>query len=316
MGISLPSHSQQERSQRSTSFMFRMSGSTASTTAVGMLLRNRFCSSRPLKTLSELKTLAVPTTAGSGSEATRFAVLYRRGRKLSISDESCLPSAVLFDPSALDTLPDYPKKAAMLDALCHGVESYWSVYSTGESRGYSRRALQLLLAGWEGYLNGDSGSGSDMLRAAYLAGKAINIAKTTAGHAMCYQLTSRYGAAHGHAAALCVSALWPYMLEHIQDCIDPRGPAYLCGIFQEIADAMGCDTPEQAAERFQILLQGLGLRPPAAESAAFDRLTASVAPERLCNHPIMLDSSAIKALYRRICIPPERFEPDFRAVHE
>lgn len=70
--------------------------------------------------------LAVPTTAGTGSEATRYAVVYRRGEKQSIAHERCLPSAVMLDPAALESLPDYHRKASMLDALCHGIESFWS----------------------------------------------------------------------------------------------------------------------------------------------------------------------------------------------
>ena len=52
-----------------------------------------------------------------------------------------------------------------------------------------------------------------MLKAANIAGKAINIMQTTAGHAMCYKLTSLYGIAHGHAAALCIVKLFPYMIK-------------------------------------------------------------------------------------------------------
>ena len=74
--------------------------------------------------------LAMPTTAGTGSEATRFAVVYRDGAKQSIADDSCIPSAVLLDPSCLETLPPYQKKSTMMDALCHAVESFWSVNST------------------------------------------------------------------------------------------------------------------------------------------------------------------------------------------
>ena len=78
--------------------------------------------------------LAVPTTAGTGSEATRYAVVYRRGEKQSIAHERCLPSAVMLDPAALESLPDYHRKASMLDALCHGIESFWSVRAGEESR--------------------------------------------------------------------------------------------------------------------------------------------------------------------------------------
>lgn len=246
----------------------------------------------------EIPLLAVPTTAGSGSEATRFAVIYRQGRKQSITDERCLPSAVCFDPGALDTLPLYHKKAAMLDALCHGIESFWSINSTQESQAYSYQAIQMILNGAEDYLR--QGRGAPIQQAAYLAGQAINIAQTTAGHAMSYSITSQWGIAHGHAAALCVAALWPYMLAHMEDCVDSRGERYLAGILQKIASAMFCATSEQAAERFCQLMKLWGMAAPAGAKPDLDALASAVAPERLKNHPIRLDRTAIHGLYEKI----------------
>ena len=73
---------------------------------------------------NDVVLLAVPTTAGTGSEATRFAVIYYEGKKQSVADYSIIPSVVLFDESALETLPLYQKKATVLDAFCHAIESY------------------------------------------------------------------------------------------------------------------------------------------------------------------------------------------------
>lgn len=250
------------------------------------------------------RLIAIPTTAGSGSEATRFAVIYRGGRKQSVTDQRCIPSVVVFDPRALAALPPYHKKAAMLDALCHGIESYWSVNSTGESRAYSGQAVEMVMKHMEGYVKGDAESAAGMLQAAYLAGKAINITQTTAGHALSYGLTSKYKVAHGHAAAMCVAALWPYMLRHIDDCVDPRGQDYLEHIMRELADAMGCASPYQAAERFRILLKELELDAPQYGGDGLDGLVDTAAPERLRNHPVRLDRSSIELIYREILSLP------------
>lgn len=250
---------------------------------------------------NDLPLLAAPTTAGTGSEATRYAVVYYEGEKQSVTDDSCIPATVLFDPSALETLPLYQKKSAMLDALCHAIEAFWSVNSTPVSQGYSRQAIRLILENMEGYLNGDSARNPEMLKAAHFGGKAINITQTTAGHAMCYKLTSLYGVAHGHAAAMCVRRLWPYMLEHSEECIDPRGGAYLQGVFGELAAAMACDSARQAAERFSEIYKTLGLPTPRCNGdAELDLLSESVNLVRLKNHPIALDAQAIRGLYREI----------------
>ena len=148
---------------------------------------------------NDIPFLAMPTTAGTGSEATRYAAIYYDGKKQSVTSESIIPKAVLMDPDVLITLPLYQKKATMCDALCHAIESFWSVNSTEESKEYSRRAIEMVMDNMDGYLANDDQANGNMLMAANTAGKAINITQTTAGHAMCYKVTSLFHAAHGHA---------------------------------------------------------------------------------------------------------------------
>ncbi len=248
---------------------------------------------------------AVPTTAGTGSEATRYAVIYYNGEKQSVADYSCIPSVVLMDASVLKTLPVYQKKSTMMDAFCHAIEAYWSVNSTDESKAYSKEAIQIIMANKALYLaNSDEGN-ANMLRAANLAGKAINITQTTAGHAMCYKVTSLYGIAHGHAAALCVSELWPYMVNNTEKCIDPRGEEYLRGVFFEIAAAMGCDTVEEAIKCYHDFVAELEFEIPTADVADIEKLKTSVNPVRLKNNPVRLDEQVIEGLYRR-CLKYEK----------
>ncbi len=245
--------------------------------------------------------VAVPTTAGTGSEATRYAVVYYNGEKQSVTDYSCIPSAVLFDPTVLDSLPEYHRKSTMMDAFCHAVESSWSVNSTDESREYSRTAIRLILENRESYLNNEPSGNRRMLEAANIAGKAINITQTTAGHAMCYKLTGLYKIAHGHAAALCVAALWPYMLSHRDDCADVRGVDHLSGVFADLAECMGAQTPEAAAAKFKSIVDGLGLGIPSVRGdAEYVLLKKSVNPVRLKNNPVRLDGDAIDTLYHQI----------------
>ena len=249
---------------------------------------------------NDVPLLAVPTTAGTGSEATRFAVIYYNGEKQSVADESCIPSVVLMDPSVLKTLPGYQKKSTMLDALCHAIESFWSVNSTEESRAYSGQAIGMIIKNKDAYFANEESGNREMLKAANIAGKAINITQTTAGHAMCYKLTSLFGIAHGHAAALCVSKLFPFMIRHTEKCIDSRGEAFLKSIFDEIADAMGCENAEQAVCRFDEILSALELRVPEAAEKDFEILKKSVNPTRLKNNPVGLDIDDIDLLYHQI----------------
>lgn len=250
---------------------------------------------------NHIKLLAVPTTAGTGSEATRYAVIYYNGEKFSVTDESCIPSAVLLDASALKSLPDYQRKVTMLDAFCHGIEAFWSVNSTKESKGYAQDAIRLILENIDLYLSNDNKGNENMLYAANLAGKAINITQTTAGHAMSYKLTKLYGIAHGHAVALCVSKLWPYMLRNLDKCRDYRGSEYLRGILDELAQIMGCENIEEAPQMFQEILESLKLEVPVTGSNEdYIVLKTSVNGVRLKNNPICLDEKSIDYLYHQI----------------
>ena len=249
---------------------------------------------------NEIPLLAVPTTAGTGSEATRYAVIYFEGAKQSVTDQSIIPGTVLMDSSALKSLPLYQKKSTMMDALCHAVESFWSVNSTPESKEYSSQAIRLILACMQGYLANEDEANASMLLAANTAGKAINITQTTAGHAMCYKLTSLYGIAHGHAAAMVDVKLFPWMLRNTDRCIDARGEEYLKGTFSRIADVMGCGSPESAAGKMQEIFDKLELKKPEAREEDYKVLKASVNPVRLRNNPVELDGETIDLLYHEI----------------
>lgn len=244
--------------------------------------------------------LAVPTTAGTGSEATRFAVIYYQDAKQSVADLSCIPDAVFLDSRLLKTLPDYQKKSTMMDAFCHAMESSWSVNSNEESRAYSFDAIRRILDNMDGYLSNTDDGNREMLLAANTAGKAINITQTTAGHAMCYKLTSLYGCAHGHAAFLCNRVLFPWMIRHTHVCIDPRGEQYLQDSLQKLAKAMGCDSPESAADKLEALFRELALPIPQATPEEYALLKESVNPVRLKNFPIRLSEEDIDTLYHSI----------------
>ncbi len=246
--------------------------------------------------------LAMPTTAGTGSEATRFAVIYYNGVKQSITSDDFIPDTVLMDPSVLKTLPLYQKKATMCDALCHAIESYWSVNSTDESKKYSRLAIKGVLDNMQGYISNTDEGNAGMLYAAHVAGKAINITQTTAGHAMCYKITSLFKCSHGHAAILCNRVLFPWMIKNIDKCIDPRGESYLKGVLDEIGVALGGSDALSGADKLVNIFENLNFEIPMATKNQYDELVNSVNPDRLKNHPIELNDETITNLYHMILV--------------
>ncbi len=244
--------------------------------------------------------LAMPTTAGTGSETTRYAVIYYDGKKQSVTSDSFIPETVLMNPNALKTLPIYQKKATMCDALCHAIESFWSVNSTDESKEYSRIAIQGILENMDGYIDNTEKGNAGMLKAAYMAGKAINITQTTAGHAMCYTITSLFGFAHGHAAILCDRVLFAWMIDNMDKCIDPRGKEYLKNTLDGIGQAMGGVDAQYGAEKLSEIFEVLELTVPEVSEMQYSELKTSVNPVRLKNHPVQLDEGTIDTLYHEI----------------
>ena len=250
--------------------------------------------------VNDIPFLAMPTTAGTGSEATRYAVIYYNGIKQSITSQSFIPKTVLMDPDCLKSLPLYQKKSTMMDALCHGIESFWSVNSNDESKEYSLKAIKGVLEHMEGYLNNTEEGRRGMLIAANMAGKAINITQTTAGHALCYKITSLFGCAHGHAAILCDRVLFPWMIDNLDKCIDQRGANYLEKTLNEIGKAFSCECAKDASVKLNKIFEELRFEIPSATEEQFELLRDSVNPDRLKNHPIALNKNSINDLYHQI----------------
>ena len=252
---------------------------------------------------SKIPFIAIPTTAGTGSESTHNAVMYYEGAKQTVTNDGVLPDYAVLEPSVLKTLPLYQKKCTMMDALCQGIESWWSVNSTEESYEYSRKTVELIMANWRKYIfeNDDEAAAQIMLAANY-GGRAINITQTTAAHAFSYKITSLFKLPHGHAVAVGLPVIWEYMLENMDKCVDKRGQEYLASIFEQISKSMECENANQAIIAFREMLRDIELGDPISENREDDLivLSTSVNPVRLKNNPIQIDSEASKMLYSMI----------------
>lgn len=253
-----------------------------------------------LKISTKALLIAVPTTAGSGAEATHFSVVYRDGIKTSVSDEQSKPDVVILWPEVLDTLPEYQRKSTMLDALCHAIESAWSVNSTDESVKLSLCAIEKITRFKDAYLQNSSEGNFEMLKAANLSGKAIDIARTTAAHAMSYGMTTRCGIAHGHAAALCLNVVLPFVAENTFKCTDNRGQEYLEKTLYSIAKAFGYKDKSSLCREFNSLLKELHLEHPKFDDETIDLLVEGVNIERLNNIPVEITKEDLNKLYRKI----------------
>jgi len=202
------------------------------------------------------KMIAIPTTFGTGSEATHFAVLYKEKVKYSIADAKILPEYVILDPSLTKNIPDYVAACSSMDAFSQAIESFWSVNATDESRKYSSEAIKLLINNMISAVKEKNIESKQRIQyAAYLAGKAINISKTTAPHAFSYTLTSHYNIPHGHAVGIFLPAIFKFNYENSKSTIGVWN-----SFKNELLTLLGVNNAADAVELINKIMLSIGLK--------------------------------------------------------
>jgi alcohol dehydrogenase class IV len=251
-----------------------------------------------------LPLIAIPTTAGSGTEATHFAVVYIENSKYSLAHTYIMPEYALVDPSLTFNLPPALTAISGFDALSQSVESYWSIRSTEESRSYASQAIQMIISKFESAVNyPDESARTAMSLAAHLAGKAINISKTTAVHAVSYPLTTFYKIPHGHALALLLGKFFLINADYdSKGLVDTRGKKYFQKTMEELYQMLNCASPEECSHKWYELMNAVGLESDLASLGISKRsdielITENVNLERLDNHPVKITKRNIAQLF-------------------
>ena len=191
--------------------------------------------------------IAVPTTAGTGSETTLATVITdeKTGHKFPVNDFPLIPRAAVLDPEMTRSLPAHLTAATGMDALTHAIEAYIGRSTTADTRADALDAAKLIAENLErAYHDGDDmDARRNMLGAAYLAGRAFSKSYVGYCHAVAHSLGGRYHIAHGLANAV----LLPYVLEGYGEAVYAR-----C---KDIAVVMGVadvNTPDATACRLLI----------------------------------------------------------------
>lgn len=250
--------------------------------------------------------VAVPTTAGSGAEATHFAVLYIDKTKHSIAHPSIRPDIAIVDPDLTLSMPSRLAASTGLDALSQGIESYWSVNASEQSKKFAGQAIKLANQSiLSAVKKRDPKACIDLSHSALLAGQAINISKTTAPHALSYALTAHFNIPHGHAVFLTLGEF----LVHISNVMDsdvrhPLGADYVRQTIQEICTLLDSRNAENARKYLQELMSSLGLERHLSTLGitrdSFSLIAQNVNLERLANHPRMVTNKTIRSILERI----------------
>lgn len=176
-----------------------------------------------LKVLAKLPPLfAVPTTAGTGSEATLAAVVSNpeTHEKYAINDHALIPRVAVLDPELTTGLPPHITSTTGMDALTHAVEAYIGRSNTAGTEAAAVEACSLIFSRLlPVYQNGKDLAGrQQLLKAAYLAGKAFTRAYVGNVHAMAHTLGGFYGVPHG----LANSVILPHVLRRYGTGVEER----------------------------------------------------------------------------------------------
>lgn len=247
--------------------------------------------------------VAIPTTAGSGSEATHFCVTYIQGKKSSLAHPFILPDYAIIDPELTYGSNQLQTAISGMDGLCQAVESFWSVNSTERSRDLATNSISHILDSLEdAVIYGSREAKQKMAYGAHYAGKAINITKTTAPHALSYTLTSRYSIPHGHAVALLLGKFFLINDAYPENLVDRRGEQFFAEICRSLHAMFGCEDALSCAESWYRRMKACGLETDLkllgiTSSEDHELILNNINPERLINHPIHLTREILAQLF-------------------
>ncbi|MGE6733295.1 bifunctional acetaldehyde-CoA/alcohol dehydrogenase [Streptomyces sp. NPDC059900] len=242
------------------------------------------------------RLVAVPTTSGTGSEVTPFAVISdpRAAQKYPLADYALTPSVAIVDPVLAMKLPATVTADSGFDALTHATEAYVSVYANDYTDGLCLQAIKLIFENLERCVvngAGDPEAREKMHNASSVAGMAFANAFLGLVHAMAHTLGNTFHVSHGRTNAL----LLPHVIRHNGTVSGkatpwPKAEVYRAPErFQEIARMLGlpADSPEQGVESYAAAVEELrakcGLPASFAEEGVDEVAFIEALPEQAMN---------------------------------
>jgi len=242
--------------------------------------------------------IAIPTTAGTGSEVTMWATIWdmEEKKKYSLSHPRLYPEIALLDPELTLTLPEKETIYTGIDALSHAMEAIWNKNHNPVSDMFALKAIELIRKHLP-KLRHDPGNidlRTSMLRASFFAGLAFSNTKTAIAHSISYPLTAHFNIPHGLACALPL----PHVLR-----FNGKKAAKRIGI---MAGALGTNqTSESMASEVMLLFDRLGVSPHLADygidSSKRELISKSAfTPGRADNNVIQLNSTDIVNLINQL----------------
>ena len=251
----------------------------------------------------KIKTIVIPTTAGSGSEATHFAVMYANGIKHSIADINLKPDYVFLIPDLTYHNPKYLTATTGFDAFAQAMESFWSVNSTEKSRKIALIAMKILWTHLPLAVKENAEvSRNKVMWASYIAGKCIDLTKTTAAHALSYTFTSMYNIPHGHAVSLTLPYFLSFNMQvNNDDCNDKRGYEFVRKLFKDLVITQGATSYHDAQIVLEKFIDSIGLERSIAKlgvkKSDIDVILSQINLQRAKNNPRQINLNDLKKFF-------------------
>ena len=258
--------------------------------------------SKPKKKSKFLPLYVLPTTSGTGSEETCFATIYYKEKKYSIIHPKLRPTFSIVDPELCYSLPSFVTACSGFDAFSQCIESYWSISSTTRSRRYAAEGIDIIKNNLFNAVKGESNkSKQKMSRGANFSGKAINITKTTAPHALSYEITRSLGLPHGYAVALLVGRFFE-INEKSQNVRYPMTLKKKRMRINKLFNLMGVSNAQEAQNQWYDLMKKCGLQTNfkilgLRDKKNIEKFIENVNLERLQNHPIQLQKKELEKVF-------------------
>ncbi|WP_315025532.1 bifunctional acetaldehyde-CoA/alcohol dehydrogenase [Abiotrophia defectiva] len=213
------------------------------------------------------KYVGIPTTSGTGSEVTPFAVISdkKNNRKYPLADYSLTPTIAIVDPAFVLTVPASVTADTGMDVLTHAVEAYTSTLANDYTDGLALQAIKLVFENLESSVkNADFESREKMHNASTMAGMAFANAFLGMSHSMAHKIGGFFHTVHGRTNAI----LLPYVIRYngtrpAKAATWPKYNYYKADVkFQDIAKMLGlpASTPEEAVDALAKAVYDLGVR--------------------------------------------------------
>lgn len=244
-----------------------------------------------------LPIIAVPTTAGTGSEVTCVSVLsnHAQGKKGPINNDNFYPAIALIDPELTYTLPKYQTASCGIDVLCHALEGFWSKGHQPICDALALHACRLVFT----YLRRAYEDGSDkearekLAEASVIAGMAFTLPKTTSSHACSFPLTNFYHIPHGEACGLTLD----YFAR-----VNAKDTGVEGQRINEFARQLGFKDMLEMADEIQKLKKDLHLRTDLKEFKLTDEqveeLVQTSHHPNMLNNPVEITDEILRDMYQ------------------